>query len=491
MKTTIIKSFRIVTFTLLSGIIISCGSDSTEAPIDNDIDKDGIVNTIDTCPNTPTNDSPDQQGCGLSQLDSDNDGSSNAIDICPNTPNNDSPNNQGCGLSQLDSDNDGSSNAIDMCTDTPNNDSPNADGCGLSQLDTDNDGLNDKDDQCADTPAGTVVDSVGCKFIDTDQDTVSDALDLCQNTQDGKTVDSNGCASYQRDTDSDSVNDETDQCPATPITEMADATGCGPSQKDTDKDGVLDVVDLCLYTPVNDPVDFQGCGPFIESDGVVVVEMESFNLQNTQWQVIEDTSAMNNKAIEWLGEDSFTEANKGVIEVSVNITKTGTYYFDWANKIGTGTSATEHNDTWVKVESATFYNRVEHAEQGTLIACPHGLSSAENNCVVSPATVTETAKGVEHVDIVHKTHGGNNKQGYFKAYRRGTPLDTYKWDTRTYDFNPRAIYADFDAPGIYKIFVAGRSKHHVIDRLKLTHTDLAQSTAQQAPESERVGEQAP
>jgi endo-1,3(4)-beta-glucanase len=51
-----------------------------------DSDGDGVIDTEDTCPNTPANSAVNSNGCAESQLDDDNDGVSNELDQCPNTP---------------------------------------------------------------------------------------------------------------------------------------------------------------------------------------------------------------------------------------------------------------------------------------------------------------------------------------------------------------------------------------------------------------------
>ena len=43
------------------------------------------MNNIDTCPNTPTGETVDANGCSDSQLDDDNDGVMNNVDLCPNS----------------------------------------------------------------------------------------------------------------------------------------------------------------------------------------------------------------------------------------------------------------------------------------------------------------------------------------------------------------------------------------------------------------------
>ena len=49
-------------------------------------DDDGIVDSLDICPNTPAGESVDSEGCSLSQKDTDGDGVTDDIDACPETP---------------------------------------------------------------------------------------------------------------------------------------------------------------------------------------------------------------------------------------------------------------------------------------------------------------------------------------------------------------------------------------------------------------------
>jgi len=60
-----------------------------------DDDNDGVVNTQDRCPTTPTGNPVDANGCCL-DLDDDKDGVLNSKDICPNTPLGDAVNSDGC-----------------------------------------------------------------------------------------------------------------------------------------------------------------------------------------------------------------------------------------------------------------------------------------------------------------------------------------------------------------------------------------------------------
>lgn len=121
-----------------------------------DSDKDGVVDSLDRCPNTPAGITVDSHGC---PLDSDNDGVSDALDRCPNTPSGVTVDAYGC---PLDSDKDGVTDALDKCPNTPVGQAVDRTGC---PIDSDKDGVPDYLDKCPGTPSGVVVDSTGCLKI--------------------------------------------------------------------------------------------------------------------------------------------------------------------------------------------------------------------------------------------------------------------------------------------------------------------------------------
>ena len=96
-----------------------------------DTDGDGITDDKDNCPNTPTGENVDANGCSDSQKDSDNDGITDDKDNCPNTPTGENVDANGCSDSQKDSDNDGITDDLDICPDTPSGVSVDKDGCAL------------------------------------------------------------------------------------------------------------------------------------------------------------------------------------------------------------------------------------------------------------------------------------------------------------------------------------------------------------------------
>lgn len=149
--------------------------------------------------------------------DEDGDGVSDSQDLCPGTPSGVDVDSDGC---PFDDDGDGVYNYMDDCPDTPAGAAVDANGC---PTDGDGDGVFDGLDQCPDTPAGATVDEEGCP-MDSDGDGVYDGIDQCADTPAGATVDADGCP---MDSDGDGVYDGIDRCPGTPEGREVDAEGCG------------------------------------------------------------------------------------------------------------------------------------------------------------------------------------------------------------------------------------------------------------------------
>lgn len=174
-----------------------------------DMDKDGVPDKVDMCPDVPGT----INGCP----DTDGDGIANKDDKCPEEAG--VPENMGC---PADRDKDGVYDRDDMCPDVAGT----LKGCP----DKDRDGVADKDDKCPDV-AGTLM---GCP--DTDRDGIADKDDKCPTV--AGPASNMGCPI---DKDGDGVEDSKDACPDVPGTLM----GC----PDRDKDGVADKDDKCPETP--------------------------------------------------------------------------------------------------------------------------------------------------------------------------------------------------------------------------------------------------
>lgn len=186
-----------------------------------DRDKDGVIDILDDCPNTPKGAIVDEKGC---PSDADGDGVFDGIDQCPNTPMGAKVDEKGC---PLDTDGDGVIDFYDKCPDTPKGIKVDEKGC---PVDSDGDGVTDDKDKCPDTPKGIKVDAQGCP-VDSDGDGVTDDKDKCPDTPAGMEVDKDGCPV---DSDGDGVSDKNDKCPGTPKGTVVDKDGCPDIQATLD-----------------------------------------------------------------------------------------------------------------------------------------------------------------------------------------------------------------------------------------------------------------
>ena len=122
-----------------------------------DLDKDGVLDGADQCPNTPMGDAVYADGCSLPK-DSDGDGVVDFSDRCPNTPRGTAVDSTGC----ADTDHDGVPDPADLCPNTPAGQTVDRFGC---TADSDGDGVENSRDQCPDTPGGQAVDTRGCAIV--------------------------------------------------------------------------------------------------------------------------------------------------------------------------------------------------------------------------------------------------------------------------------------------------------------------------------------
>jgi len=219
-------------------------------PLFLDVDRDGVPDPMDNCPNdyNPLQRDVDRDGIGdwcdncliesnSGQEDSDHDGIGDACDRCPgyddladdpdgdsipyacdNCPNNRNP-------SQLDWDGDGFGDACDNCKYVPN----------PEQEDSDGDGRGDACDRCPHSynPSG----------VDTDQDGWEDACDNCPNDYNPlqENIDGDSVGDVcDDDDDGDGVPDTRDRCPGY------------DDRRDADGDGIPDDCDICPNDGEND-----------------------------------------------------------------------------------------------------------------------------------------------------------------------------------------------------------------------------------------------
>ena len=134
----------------LAGALL-CGGEA-------DSDGDGVPDSKDKCPGTPSGTAVDSNGCPIDK-DSDGDGVPDSLDRCPNTARGTPVDSNGC---PRDSDGDGVIDSLDQCPGTPQGVRVDGRGC---PRDSDGDGVPDNRDQCPDTPRGERVNDVGCHVV--------------------------------------------------------------------------------------------------------------------------------------------------------------------------------------------------------------------------------------------------------------------------------------------------------------------------------------
>ena len=184
---------------LITSILAESGSD---------IDEDGIIDSLDNCPNTPNSNQRDFDDNGEGDVceDSDGDGVLDYKDKCRWIPNPGQEDSDFDGIGDVceDADNDGVIDSLDNCQFASN----------INQLDTDEDGIGDVCDP------------------DSDNDGILNGLDNCPIT----------INVGQEDFDDDKIGDV-----------------CDP---DIDGDGILNGFDSCPNTPLGSKVNTEGCVVF-------------------------------------------------------------------------------------------------------------------------------------------------------------------------------------------------------------------------------------
>ena len=228
---------------------------------------------------------------------------------------------------------------------------------------------------------------------------------------------------------------------------------------DVNGDGVISALDVEIVIDLlgSDPLGFGTA--FQEQNGLVVIEMESIGSFPDDWElgtpqnpiapdVDDPEDATGDAFIVWnLDGRENTPGASGLLTYRVQINNTGTYRFKWRSQVGEGTTASDSNDSWLKIEADSFYGLRGSTQT---IVCPKGYDPSENDCT-----------GMEP--------NGGGGQGYFKIYSSRVVDWTFR--TSTSDDDGHDVYARFDTPGVYEILVSGRSGGHVIDRMVMYNID--------------------
>lgn len=144
---------------------ISIGlSYAVDLTITNDIDGDGILNSVDECPEQVEDFDGFKDDDGCPEFDNDNDGIVDAADNCSEEPEDFDGFEDNDGCPDTDNDNDGILDVNDACPDLKEDFDGFEDEDGCPELDNDNDGILDQNDMCPDLPEtfNNFEDADGC-----------------------------------------------------------------------------------------------------------------------------------------------------------------------------------------------------------------------------------------------------------------------------------------------------------------------------------------
>jgi hypothetical protein len=120
-------------------------------------------------------------GVNTDNADEDRDGVLDSIDQCPNQPSNGNTDRRRLGCPAFDTDRDGVVDTVDQCVDVPQGASPHPTRSGCPDADNDHDGVGNSGDQCVEEFQGFYANrqAPGCPGADRDRDLIPDAIDAC------------------------------------------------------------------------------------------------------------------------------------------------------------------------------------------------------------------------------------------------------------------------------------------------------------------------
>lgn len=181
------------------------------------------------------------------------------------------------------------------------------------------------------------------------------------------------------------------------------------------------------------------CTLFEERDGLLVMEAESV-FPTDSWSLRNDINgALGEGYYEWKHGDNdqgIDPAGSGILTYTFDISMEGSYRFLLRSS---SPDNTEHNDVWARFP--------DNAATGI------------------------RQRGPGSIDI--------EPNAWFKVYQN-TSDQGWKWDARTVDFDPHAIFVNINEPGTYSVELSGRSTLFKIDRLVLYHSSITFTTATRA-----------
>jgi len=150
-------------------------------PVGNDRDADGLVDSVDKCPDEPEDRDAYRDDDGCPDPDNDEDGIEDVDDRCPMEPEDKDGFEDANGCPDPDNDKDGVPDTSDKCPLDPEDKDTFEDADGCPDPDNDKDGIADVNDQCPMKPEDRdgFEDANGCPDPDNDNDGIPDVNDVC------------------------------------------------------------------------------------------------------------------------------------------------------------------------------------------------------------------------------------------------------------------------------------------------------------------------
>ena len=187
---------------------------------------------------------------------------------------------------------------------------------------------------------------------------------------------------------------------------------------------------------------------FIEKDGILTIEIEKSDFENTSWSMEESIEGFSGDGyLVWTGDNLFRDPGSGLLTYKIRISTPGTYRFIWRSNITIGDDNTEHNDSWLRIPDANHFYGLRNDGH---IVYPKGTT-------LDPIPESEGQESTEPE--------GAGKDGWFKIFMNNA--NSWEWRSATSDNDGHNIYVIFDAVGDYTIEISGRSTGHGIDKMVL------------------------
>lgn len=190
-----------------------------------------------------------------------------------------------------------------------------------------------------------------------------------------------------------------------------------------------------------------------ERDGVVVIEAEHLELPEG-WNTYADPEASGNAFIQWDDFEQRLNPGMGSLQIPVRIDEPGLYQVEFRSRVGSTTSTTDNNDSWITVSGIA-----------ELFAGQDAQLRPEPDCSPCPAP-------------------GESADGWFKVF---TNRQHWNNDTKVRGTDGHHnVFVEVRRPNTIGLHLAPRSAGHAIDRLTLRRVGISAPPVH-APESRCAG----